>query len=225
MQLCDVPGKFVIAHRYIPGVHMDGPYNKLLMPTGSASNCVAQTDYARDGFRAAVGAAPHIVIVAANYWDIARLRQYDIVSESERSGLPRSVLTSYMANLTTWVRHVKTVFPDSQVVYHTHTVPKHDNVGKLLSWGSYVVSIQQLNAAGKAVARAESIMMLDMADMGSSFTSETLNRDNHHPNAWFSLEVFDQYVSILVDCRKSRFACWARSWMKWMGQRNTKNRF
>lgn len=153
-----------------------------------------------------------MVVLAANYWDIARLRQFDVKSETERSGLPRYILDGYSSNLTAWVRRVQKTFPDSLIVYHTHTVPKHDGLGKLFSWGSYVVSVQQLNAVGRSVARSLGIITLDMALMGASFTSSTLNKDSHHPHAWFSLEVFDQYLNILHDCDPARFACWARAW-------------
>lgn len=50
LQVCSLQDKLVAAHRYVPGVHMDGPYNNDLMPPGPASNCLAQTGYAAAGF-------------------------------------------------------------------------------------------------------------------------------------------------------------------------------
>ena len=126
---------------------------------------------------------------------------YENYTDSPTQGLSRSTMNSFSNNMTLWIHHIKTLFPDTPLVYHTHTIPKQvDNMGKLQSWneggGVHQITVNQINTIGMSVAIQEGLYIVDLRELAASFPSEVLHVDSHHPHDWFNIELLNIYLNI-----------------------------
>jgi hypothetical protein len=185
--------------RFIPGVHQDGPYNQRThgVPDGRVSSFWVRSLEAKNMFVQYFNALPEMVVIGSNYWDIARLVLYENYTDSPYVGLSPRVMTSFGRNMTLWIRHLKQILPDIPIVYHTHTIPKHTDQGKMRSWKVHQISVDQLNALGMMTARREGVHVVDLRKLSASFTAGALHVDDHHTHDWFNLELLNIYLNIL----------------------------
>lgn len=192
--------------RYIPGVHMVGPFYEADrgMDLAKRSSFWRKTTESQYLFKKVFLSDPSMVVIASNYWDIARMNLYESYQDSPTKGLPVHLRQSYSANLTAFLRHVANTFPNATIVYRTHTTPKHLSNGSMTSkslQGRYIISVQQLNALGKAVAHSHRVPVLDLNYMANFFSSDVYNFDGNHPTRWFLLQALNVLLNMYNNCQ------------------------
>jgi len=147
---------------------------------------------------------PDLVVMNANLWDIGRLNEADSPQADKdlfkMPQLPVSALHRWQRNAGAMVRLCRAVFgEDAGYVWHTVVVGRHESRNGLMTMTqigkrSFVV---EMNAAGRALAKKEGLMLLDVEAMVQSFHNTSYLADFHHPSQQVQLEMMNVLINIL----------------------------
>jgi len=202
MRVCETQG-LNMAMRFIPGVHPSGPYHKhkaLLGENCLNASWVVRTPETLDWHTKLFGRPPDMVVLAANYWEIARVN----TRFSRETGFSDSFLNAFSTNLSDWVKLVRSLMPQTLVVLRTSAIPPHNKEGHSHSnqLGSRML-VASLNAVTRLVAQQQGLPLVDWEAHAVGVATERMFRDPHHPNPTYQLHWLNVYLALLKQAQPS----------------------
>mmetsp|Transcript_12048 Transcript_12048/g.25898 ORF Transcript_12048/g.25898 Transcript_12048/m.25898 type:complete len:485 (+) Transcript_12048:462-1916(+) len=184
---------------YIPGVHPAGPYFNHLNP-----NTSSRITLGIEQFKAAFGVShPHMLVVSANFWDLARACTFESPHHCSASGLPLPFLDHWLLNYTAVVQQaLRELQPHRPLlVTHTQAMPRianHSTGAFDEAFLGYSVLVAQLNSMAREAARQLGMQLVDLAAMAGGLPADQALMDEHHPVYEMQMEVFNIYLNMLL---------------------------
>jgi len=175
------------------GVHPTGPYmhnhyQRIDSKTDEPTSLLGRFAEGAPFIEAKTGGPPSIIIIETVLWDLARASEHE-PREVRGLLLRAEFVAAWRANLTVVVKSVRSRYPAARIFFCT--TPANDARTKY--WAS--PQIEQLNAAGRAAARAGGFEVLDQARVALQLGNRAFQPDGYHPRPLLMLEALAQALN------------------------------